>query len=105
MPTLLCRKEIKALLRSAITYPNRKTLAEYIDSQESIPNWDRFLIQMPELRGKYWQVFIALYRELVSYHMSSEGVYTKLWQLFKEVVLNTKRYETSQHLNQKRIKP
>ena len=101
MPTLLCRKEIKALLRSAITYPNRKTLAEYIDSQESIPNWDRFLIQMPELRGKYWQAFIALHRELVPHHISSEDIYMKLWQLFKEVVLNTNRYQTRQNLDQK----
>ena len=101
MQTLLCWNEVKTLLRSAINFPNRKALAEYMNSQESIPSWDLFLIAMPELRRKYWQTLIALHRELVPNHISSEDVYTKLWQLFKEVVLNTKRYQTRQNLDQK----
>lgn len=101
MPTLLCWNEIKTLLRSAITYPNRKALVEYVNSQDSTPSWDLSLITMPKLRRKYWQAFIALHRELVPYHISSEDIYMKLWQLFKEVVLNTNRYQTRQSLDQK----
>lgn len=101
MPTLLCWNEVKILLHSGINSANRKALAEYMNSQESIPSWDLFLLAMPELRRKYWHTLIALHRELVPNHMSSEDAYTKLWQLFKEVVLNTKRYQVRKNLDQK----
>ena len=101
MLTLLCQNEVKTLLRSAISFKNRKALVDYVNSQDSTPSWDSFLITMPELRRKYWKTLIALHRELVPNHISLEGIYTELWQLFREVVLNTSRYQTRQDLNQK----
>ena len=101
MLALLCWNEMKTLLRSVINYPNRKALVEYVNSQDSIPSWHLFLITMPELRRKYWRALIALHRELVPNHISSEDIYVKLWQLFKEVVLNTNIYQTIQSLEQK----
>jgi hypothetical protein len=89
------------LLRSAISYPNRRALAEYVNSQKSTPSWDVFLITMPKLRRKYWQTLIALHRELVPNHTSSEDLYLKLWQLFKEVAVNANMYQTGRSLDQK----
>ncbi len=101
MPTLLCWNEIKKLLRSAIDYPDQRLLVEYVNSQDSGPSWDSTLINVPELRRRYWQAVVALGRELAPQHIGSEDIYMKLWQLFREVVLNSDRYQTRQSLDQK----
>lgn len=100
MHSLICSNEIKTLLRSAINYSNRKALVKYVNSQDSIPSWDLFLITMPELRRKYWRALISLHRELVPNYIGSEEIYMKLWQLFRKVVLNANRYQTRQSLDQ-----
>jgi hypothetical protein len=72
-----------------------------VNSQDAIPSWDIIFVTMPELRSKYRRALVALNRELVPNHISSEDIYKKLWGLFKEVALDVKSYQTGQSLNQK----
>ncbi len=101
MPILLCRNELKTLLRSAICFSNREALVTYLNTQDPIPSWDIVFMTMPELRSKYWRALVALNRELVPNYISSEDIYKKLWELFKEVVLDVRSYQAGQRLNQK----
>jgi hypothetical protein len=101
MPTLLCRNELKILLRSAICFSDHEALVTYMNSQDTMPSWDIIFLTMPELRSRYRQALVALHRELVPNHISSEDIYKKLWGLFKEVALDVKSYQTGQSLNQK----
>ena len=101
MPISLSRNKLKTLLRYTLCFPDHGALVKYVNSQDAIPSWDIIFVTIPELRSKYRWALIALNRELVPNHISSEDIYMKLWGLFKEVVLDVKSYQTGQSLNQK----
>lgn len=99
MQMLLCESIIRTILRTA--YHNRRVLVNYVTSQTEIPSWDLFLLTMPDLRKKYWQALVALHRELVPNHIGSQDLYVKLWELFKEVIINADDYQTRDSLDKK----
>ncbi|MBM2825436.1 MAG: hypothetical protein HW402_1100, partial [Dehalococcoidales bacterium] len=96
---LLCESIIRTLVRT--THQNHRDIVNYITSQTEMPSWDFFLPTMPDLRKKYWQTFAALHRELVPNHISSQDLYVKLWELFKEVTTNGGAYKTRESLDKK----
>src|SRR3990172_9363771 len=101
MPNLGCNDIVRKLMRSVITCQNRKKLIGYIKALTSIPEWDMLLWTFPELKEQYRQSLIALHKELVPNHISAEDIYSKLWELFKEIALNASRYQTRDNLAQK----
>lgn len=101
MPELQCEKVIRNLLRTTIIYPNRTDLVNYVNSQKTIPSWDLLFLTIPTLRNKYWQAFVTLHRELVPNYISGQDIYTRLWELFKEVTVNANDYQKSVKLKDK----
>ena len=101
MPDLNCNVTLRKLMRSVITCQNRAKLIAYITASTSIPDWDLLLWTFPELKEKYRKALIALHRELVPNHISAEDIYSKLWELFKEIALNVSQYQITKNLDQK----
>lgn len=101
MPDLNCNANLRELMRSVVTFQNRQSLVEYINSLASMPNWDLLLRTFPELREKYRQSLVALHKELLPNYMSAQDIYYKLWALFKEITLNANQYVTRESLKQK----
>ncbi|MFX1539002.1 MAG: hypothetical protein ACFFDI_32870, partial [Promethearchaeota archaeon] len=99
MQRLNCNSILKKLMCSVITYQNRQKIIEYINALTSIPDWDSLLWTFPELREKYRQSLIALNKELVPNHVSYQDIYSKLWELFKEIALNVNKYLGQTALN------
>lgn len=95
------REELKRLLWAAINHKDRTGLTKYIGSQTEIPSFDVFLITMPDLRKKYWQAFFALHKELVPKYISAQNIWARLWELFREITLDWRKYQTKQELDQK----
>ncbi len=101
MPELQCENVIRNLLRTAINYPSHTDLVNYVNSPETIPSWDLLFLTIPALRKKYWQALVSLHRELVPNYISGQDIYTRLWELFKEVTVNANDYQTSVKLKNK----
>lgn len=96
---LLSANSIRELIRTA--QHNRKVLIDYLISQKEVPHWNTFLLGIPDLRKKYWRSLVDLHMELVPSHISSQDLYGKLWELFKEVTVNASDYQTRERLNQR----
>ena len=88
-------------MRSAINYQNRQSLVEYINALTSVSDWDLLLWTFPELKEKYRQALVALHRELVPNYISVQDIYSKLWELFKEIALNANQYQIKINLDGK----
>lgn len=101
MQNLNCNSNLKALMRSVITYQNREQVVAYLNALTYVPDWDEFLWAFPELRRKYSQSLIALNKELVPNHVSHQDVYSKLWELFKDIAVNANNYLNNTVLKQK----
>lgn len=96
---LLSANCIRKLIRTAQS--NRKVLIDYLISQKEVPQWNTFLLKIPNLREKYWRSLVDLHMELVPSHISSQDLYGKLWELFREVTVNASDYQTKERLAQK----
>lgn len=62
---------------------------------------DIALVWTPEIREKFWRVFVELQKELVPQYIDIDSIYDKLWELFREVVLNKSVYQDSANLKNK----
>lgn len=100
MAELMCHSVVKKLLRAGISHKDQG-LISYLDSQDNPPTWDIFLIRFPQLRKKYWGAMVALQRELVPNYISIDRLYSSLWNLFREVVLNRSAYQIMAKLDEK----
>ena len=101
MPDLNCKVTVRKLMRSVTTCQNREKVIEYINASSSIPEWDLLLWTFPELKEKYRQSLIALHQELVPNYISAQDIYSKLWELFKEIALKGSQYQIANKLAQK----
>jgi len=94
MPELNCNTTLKKLISTVIRDQNRDKVLEYLNNLTTTPEWDTLLWTFPDLKEKYRQTLIALNQELVPNHISSQDIYSKLWELFKEIALNVEKYQT-----------
>lgn len=101
MSELLCQSRVKKLLTAGINYKGYKSLVSYLNSQKNAPDWQVALIQAPELREKYWQAMVELQKELVPKHISLQDLYGKLWELFREVILNKAEFQSKAKMQEK----
>ena len=100
MIELISQSGVKKLLQAGINYKG-DSLSKYLESQADAPRWDTFLIGIPQLRKKYWEAMVTFQRELVPQHISLQDLYSKLWELFKEVTLKRTEFQSAAILNQK----
>ncbi len=101
MAELLCRSTVEKLLKSSINYRDYKRLIQYLKSQIDAPIWDIALVWTPEVREKFWYAMVELQKELVPQYIDINSLYNKLWELFREVVLNKSIYQVSATLKSK----
>ncbi len=101
MSELLCQSTVKKLLKAGINYKEYKRLVGYLKSQTDAPIWDIALVWTPEIREKFWRTMVELQKELVPQYISINSLYSKLWELFREVVLNKAVYQASAKLESK----
>lgn len=101
MAELLCQSIIKKLLKASINYKEYKRLAGYLSSQTDTPLWDIALVWTPEIREKFWRTMVELQKELVPQYIDIDSLYSKLWVLFREVVLNKSIYQNLANLESK----
>lgn len=103
MPELISKSIVKDLLKAGISYEDQKGLTNYLKSQDTAPYWGILLvtISQSQLRKKYAKAMTALHNELVPNYISADGLYSSVWNLFKEVVLNKSVYQTSSNLDVK----
>lgn len=101
MPDPKYQSPVRKLLRAAILHHDHPGLVKYLDSEPNVPEQNLLLANYPQLCEKYWDAMVSLGRDLVPNHISSAGLYTSLWNLFREVVLNRTVYQESQKLDAK----
>lgn len=93
MPNLNCNTTLRKLMESAIYYEDYQKLVNYINALSTTPDWDFHLWTMTKLREEYRQSLVALHKELVPNYISTQDIYFKLWELFKEITLNANQYQ------------
>lgn len=101
MTELLCQSTVNKLLKAGINYKEYKRLVSYLNSQTGAPIWDIALVWTPEIREKFWRTMVELQKELVPQYIDIDSLYNRLWELFREVVLNKSIYQDSANLESK----
>src|SRR4030042_289873 len=101
MPNLNCNTTLRKLMESAIYYEDYQKLVNYINALSTTPDWDFHLWTMTKLREEYRQSLVALHKELVPNYISTQDIYFKLWELFKEITLNANQYQIEKNLDRK----
>lgn len=101
MTELLCQSTVDKLLKASLNYKEYKRLVGYLNSQTDAPIWDIALVWTPEIREKFLRTMVELQKELVPQYIDIDSLYNKLWELFREVVLNKSIYQNSANLESK----
>ncbi len=97
---LHCQDKIKALLRAGINYQG-DALKEHLKSQTEVPYWRIAWFGNDDITQKFWHVLSELQDELSPMYSTQGELYTELWKLFREVVLNKKEFQPREKLERK----
>ena len=101
MTELLCKSEVKKLLKAGINYKEYPSFASYLSIETNAPTWDFALEIAPKIKDKFWHAMKALQKELVPQYVDINSLYSKLWGLLREIVLNKSIYQNPMKLEEK----
>ena len=76
-------------------------LASYLRIQKTVPNWDIVFLNTPLIRERFRQSMGELQKELFPQYIDYDSLYSKLWELFREVVLSKSKYQASENLTRR----